>query len=917
MPKDVEAIYSKIMGCSPVLFDASRTGWVARLRFLWGAGPRGGVTDLPLPRPPLDWEFQDRITVSKVRVKELAYVGDKSLPEQVHFEEGYAPTFKAKDIVAAQGQGAMYTFARQFEHPPDRLSQASEEAGERFFEDGCAFSPPAYEEHNLLWKGDSWRMPNPRERARIHMLPEALVEAYPRKLGETTLQRHANQNSAMGNGFHIPSVCAFFVMLFQTMQAEHIYAPMQCRQETWLSNRVEGTAFQPGIARDFPGVARDTELLLDMQMQFQSLPIKPKVWQLTASRLARCALWDLQLFAVHAHLHGFSDIAFGPEWQGPRDRAHLAASNGMQRAVGDSRLGLDHMFQPGLGKEGHMRLALCAESPFAISFVERDLAFAAEGMVIFGPFLAQFRAKQQRIWRDVQRALEPLEATVALLRVDTAQRVASSKKPGMMAFAAALLKWPDRTQAMAYLEGFQIVGEIAPSHLFRPLPTAVAHDKCLREDFVGPAADQAMSALVTRGEPRDAQRILELTIEEQQRGFAGPFLTKAELDKQFGRGNWRAMERFLHIQSCGKERIIDNAKKSGHNLFTELLETIFTTSPERVASAVRLIMDIVVKYEHLDVSDVEAALQWIQDYLDWLVFTFSTDDLPDAYRGCPVAPCDQAVSIVAVWTPEGWRFLKLYALAYGLASAVVHFNRLPCLVVALARRVFLTMAAFFFDDVGTLDFQGQAGQESVHEILSALGAPPKPSKSFPPSGCRHYLGTSVNVAPASVEGVVIIENKSSTKQAIAEGLAVVRQMGHCPSGNASKLRGQFGWLSSNAAGRCGRLGARWLADHQYHEMPQFEATDYEHLDFLAHLAFSVPPRVLPVLSKPAAPLVVYSDASAEPGELPVVGWVILSTARPDSHRTHCTVARGNPCVLENTHATDLSCRGCLLSVSPF
>jgi hypothetical protein len=276
MPKDVEAIYSKIMGCSPVLFDASRTGWVARLRFLWGAGPRGGITDLPHPRPPLDWEFQDRITVSKVRVKELAYVGDKSLPEQVHFEEGYAPTFKAKDIVAAQGQGAMYTFARQFEHPPDRLSQASEEAGERFFEDGCAFSPPASEEHNLLWKGDSWRMPNPRERARIHMLPEALVEAYPRKLGETTLQRHANQNSAMGNGFHIPSVCAFFVMLFQTMQAEHIYAPMQCRQETWLSNRVEGTAFQPGIARDFPGVARDTELLLDMQMQFQSLQM-PKV----------------------------------------------------------------------------------------------------------------------------------------------------------------------------------------------------------------------------------------------------------------------------------------------------------------------------------------------------------------------------------------------------------------------------------------------------------------------------------------------------------------------------------------------------------------------------------------------------------------------------------------------------------------
>ncbi len=69
---------------------------------------------------------------------------------------------------------------------------------------------------------------------------------------------------------------------------------------------------------------------------------------------------------------------------------------------------------------------------------------------------------------------------------------------------------------------------------------------------------------------------------------------------------------------------------------------------------------------------------------------FGSEDLPDAYRCCPVSEVEHAASIVAVWSPEAlrWVFFRLLALVYGIGSAVVSFNRLPTLLTAVHRRVF-------------------------------------------------------------------------------------------------------------------------------------------------------------------------------------------------------------------------------------
>ena len=79
------------------------------------------------------------------------------------------------------------------------------------------------------------------------------------------------------------------------------------------------------------------------------------------------------------------------------------------------------------------------------------------------------------------------------------------------------------------------------------------------QDWLGDAADEAMLELCCKPPPRFAEEILAITKEEQEKGYCSQFLTKAELDEQFGRGAWRAFSRFLLVQPDGKKRAIDDA----------------------------------------------------------------------------------------------------------------------------------------------------------------------------------------------------------------------------------------------------------------------------------------------------------------------------------------------------------------------
>ena len=181
--------------------------------------------------------------------------------------------------------------------------------------------------------------------------------------------------------------------------------------------------------------------------------------------------------------------------------------------------------------------------------------------------------------------------------------------------------------------------------------------RCYLKDWLGDAADEAMLELCCKPPPRFAEEILAITKEEQEKGYCSQFLTKAELDEQFGRGAWRAFSRFLLVQ------------------MTTLHETIHTVHLDFIASVA---------------SMVDRALP---DRPDWLQCRVGTDDLPEAYRGLPVSENHLSYSIVCIFVPgQGWRFSIMYGLAYGLESAVISFRALPVAVLMPWQRPILMMS---------------------------------------------------------------------------------------------------------------------------------------------------------------------------------------------------------------------------------
>ena len=81
-------------------------------------------------------------------------------------------------------------------------------------------------------------------------------------------------------------------------------------------------------------------------------------------------------------------------------------------------------------------------------------------------------------------ALRPLKEALEPLRSETSKAVAAQRDIAGLALFTALLRCPDRTQALGYLQGFDVVGEIPTSNVFRP----TAADP-LQDDFFGQAAE--------------------------------------------------------------------------------------------------------------------------------------------------------------------------------------------------------------------------------------------------------------------------------------------------------------------------------------------------------------------------------------------------------------------------------------------
>ena len=262
------------------------------------------------------------------------------------------------------------------------MKKATPAAADRFKEAHRRFPAMSYEEGSLLWRGTQWRQPDPAERSILHGMPPAIVESIQTPGGSE--QATAARNSAVGNGFHVPSVMLALIVLFQMLpQSTAVARSVQEPREQELKEKIRNTAFDDYLVDRFPGLLSAKELVKDMRQQ---IPMVNKGWVMVEKTLGKVNLNRLQRFWVFLKVHGHTAAEAGPEWAMQRQRALAQAALGSQRAAGDSKKGLDHMLAPGLGKEQHIAQASKANNPFEVQQpADLDLVFAAEALAIFGP----------------------------------------------------------------------------------------------------------------------------------------------------------------------------------------------------------------------------------------------------------------------------------------------------------------------------------------------------------------------------------------------------------------------------------------------------------------------------------------------------------------------------------------------------
>ena len=123
---------------------------------------------------------------------------------------------------------------------------------------------------------------------------------------------------------------------------------------------------------------------------------------------------------------------------------------------------LDHLLQPGLGKLGHMVQALELKSPFGGAQVaDLDILFAATALAVFGPYVAAWSDEQRRAMRQAIAAVKCLKGWLLSQQPLSVAEVAGNRDPATMALFTALLRWPDRRQALGYVQGFAVLREFS------------------------------------------------------------------------------------------------------------------------------------------------------------------------------------------------------------------------------------------------------------------------------------------------------------------------------------------------------------------------------------------------------------------------------------------------------------------------
>ena len=418
------------------------------------------------------------------------------------------------------------------------------------------------------------------------------------------------------------------------------------------------------------------------------------------------------------------------------------------------------------------------------------------------------------------------------------------------------MQWLDNSMSTGFLVGFNPVYELFDSGVWRIKERLASFTPTCQENSDWTCRLERMTR--TRGakglagseQHALAQACWAKTLSEREKGYTnGPF-TRTEMDTKFGWGKWRPIGRSAICQNGGF-RCVDDARTSKHNDMSAMHETIVCSGPDFPAISA-------------------AAFQ--EAFGRCVAMRLGTADIEAAYRRIPNS--NLGFTVVTVWDPISRTacYFTVPGFNFGLASAVVCFNRFPALVVAACRVIFGTNVCNFFDDFSIAEpaMCGNSGHMCLSAMMDFLGGSLSPDKHVGMAACNPYLGVVTDFSHILHTGFTLLRMKDGRGDSIIQSLQSYIQAGKMSRADASRIRGRLQYLGCSTFGRLGRAPLQALVQHQY-KTGNDNSIFGDLLDaliFLVQLIRLLPARRVAVdPSKSKKPLLIWSDAMWEPKEV--------------------------------------------------
>lgn len=515
--------------------------------------------------------------------------------------------------------------------------------------------------------------------------------------------------------------------------------------------------------------------------------------------------------------------------------------------------------------------------------LESAIAFVAR----LGVRVVEERARRLRLFTAVASKLEPLSEHIGTLMSEAARDIARAMALnierrhhpdacladlpvdacycvhfGLLGAILDALCWPDDRLVFKLVRGFQSVGDVPDSGVWRAVerPSAMPFSAFVASNASWVSECRARVLSAARSSPQRAHACYQRTLEELAAGLIlGPF-TVNDLNAKpgswrfaFGFGRWRPLPRFA-IWQGSKWRCIDDAAVSGSNVNgTSTHETIVCDRPD-------LPLRIGMRFHELGVPP--------DGVTRVVAMGGGSDDAFAAYRRVPTA--DLAFTVVMVPAPVdggGWeaRCFCVPGHNFGLTSAVLNFNCVPEPLVRFSRVFFGTPVVRFYDDetVHEPSYAVGSGQSTHFAFREALRFHFDFGKHLPWSSAPVFCGVCTDWSRER-DGVVTLGVTEERKRKLVARVDDILVSQRLSPAEASSLRGKGRFCLSPVFGRMGIAILSAFRRRQYEDRSSDLTPELvESLHALRTAVRTFPNFSVPLRRVLHPPVVVLSDASWE------------------------------------------------------